>query len=134
MKIRTIIEQKGMCSVMNTTKWKELKIGISKLPFEPPFVIKTVDEKESEYHTFEEDIYHTMDWGLYLDNYLGGDIYATEYFEIEWIKVRPRILKKQGKLIPDKIIDETEEFVAVLQKYSIPFEEENGTYIIYGYQ
>ena len=44
--ILRIIEQKGMCSMMNTTKWRELKKVISELPFRPPFVIKEVDEDE----------------------------------------------------------------------------------------
>ena len=133
-KIIRIIQDKGLCSVMNNTKWKELKNGISELPFPPPFVIKTVDDEETEYHQFNEDVYYGGDWGLYLDNYLGGDVYATPFYAIEWIKIRPRMLKHQGRLIQSKLIDETEEFLAILEKYNIPYEEQNGTYLIYGYR
>lgn len=119
--------------MMNNTKWKELKKGISELPFLPPFVIKSVDEEETFYHQFKEDVYYTGDWGMYLDNYLGGDIYATPFYAVEWIKIRPRLLKHQGRLIESKVIDETDEFLAILKKYNIPFEEQNGAYIIYGY-
>lgn len=120
--------------MMNTTKWRELKKLVSELPFHPPFVVKAIDEIENSYHLFEKDVWHENDWGLYLDNYLGGDIYATPYFAVEWIKVRPRILKEQGRLIPAKVIDETEEFVTGLNKYNIPYEEINGAFIIYGYR
>lgn len=132
-KINNIVEQKGLCSMMNDTKWKELKKGISELPFLPPFVIKSVDEEETFYHQFKEDVYYTGDWGMYLDNYLGGDIYATPFYAVEWIKIRPRLLKHQGRLIKSKVIDETDEFLAIQKKYNIPFEEQNETYIIYGY-
>ncbi|MBQ6797486.1 MAG: hypothetical protein IJP10_05660 [Clostridia bacterium] len=133
-KIRMIIQNKGMCSMMNNTKWRELKKEITELPFLPPFVIKSVDEEESTYHQFDEDVYHTGDWGLYLENYLGGDIYATPFYAVEWIKIRPRLLKHQGRLVESKVIDETDEFLEMLKKFNIPFEEQNGTYIIYGYK
>ena len=129
-----IIEQKGLCSVMNTTKWKELKKVVSELPFQPPFVIKEVDEEVTSYHTFDQDERHEGDWGLYLENYLGGDLFATPYFAIEWVKVRPRILKTQGRLIADKVVDETEAFIKGLNQYGIPYEEQDGTVIIYGYK
>ena len=132
--ILRIIEQKGMCSMMNTTKWRELKKIISELPFQPPFVIKEVDEDETTYHEFDRDVRFGGDWGLYLDNYLGGDMYATPYFAVEWVKVRPRILQQQGRLIPDKVIDETELFIEGLKKHNISYEEVNGTFIIYGYR
>ncbi|MBO4458326.1 MAG: hypothetical protein J5802_11460 [Butyrivibrio sp.] len=67
-KINKIIQDKGLCSYMNATKWRELKAGVSELPFQPPFVIKSVDEEETEYHQFTQDVYFGGDWGLYLDN------------------------------------------------------------------
>ncbi len=132
-KVYRIVEEKGLYSVMNNTKWRELKAGVSELPFEPPFVIKDVDVEESDYHKFDKDSYYPGAWGLYLDNYLGGDMYATPFFEVEWIKVRPRMLERQGELMDDKVIDETEEFLEVLRRYNIPFEEKDGVFTIYGY-
>ena len=132
-KIRKIIQEECLCSVMNNTKWRELKKGISELPFLPPFVIKSVDEQETDWHNFDKDEYNSCDWGLYLDNHLGGDIYAVPFYAVEWIKIRPRLLKFQGRLIKDKVIDETEDFLDILKKNSIPYDEKNGTYIIYGY-
>ena len=86
-KVLRIIQDKDLYSVMNNTKWKELKNGISELPFLPPFVIKAVDEVETEYHQFNKDVYNSGDWGLCLENYLGGDIYAVPFYAVEWIKI-----------------------------------------------
>ncbi len=133
-KVLSIIQEKGYYSLMNSTKWQALKAGVSKLPFQPPYVIKGIDELETEYHKFDKDVFYTSDWGLYLDNYLGGDMYATPFFVVEWIKVRPRILKSQGRLIPNKVIDITEKFISILKECNIPFEEDNGVFIIYGYK
>lgn len=132
-KVLKIVVEKNMYSIMNNTKWRELKQGISELPFQPPFVIKAVDEDETLYHQFNKDVWYHGDWGLYLDGYLGGDMFATPFYAVEWIKVRPRYLKRQGRLIADKIIDETEGFRFILKKYNIPYEEENGCFLIYGY-
>jgi len=124
-------------SMKDQEKHKQKVISIVEetgLPFCPPFVIKSIDEEETAYHQFDEDVHYSGDWGLYLDNYLGGDIYAVPYYAVEWIKVRPRCLKHQGRLIPDKIIDETEAFTAILEKYNIPYQEQDGYFIIYGYK
>lgn len=133
-KIMSIVQSKGLYSMMNNTKWRELKNGVAELPFCPPFVIKTVDEEETAYHQFDEDVSWHGDWGLYLDNYLGGDMYATPFYAVEYIKVRPRYTKQRGRLISDEVIDETKDFLSILEKYGIPFEELRGTFIIYGYQ
>lgn len=133
-RIFKIIEEKGLCSVMNTTKWREVKKVVEDISFQPPFIIKKLDEEETEYHFLDKDSYHENDWGLYLNNYLGGDIYAVPYFAVKWIKVKPRILQEQGKLLPPKVIDKTEEFVAGLKKHNIPYEEMNGSFVIYGYK
>ena len=53
-KIKKLIQDKGLCPVMNNTKWKELKKGVSELPFLPPFIIKSVDEEETDYHHFDQ--------------------------------------------------------------------------------
>ena len=136
-KINEIVSKKGMYSVMNNTKWKELKNGVATLPFQPPFVMKCIDEEEQAQHEFDEDVCYTSDWGLYLENDLGGDMYAVPYYAVEWIKVRPRYLQYWShRLIPDpKNIaeDATEQFVEILKKYNIPYEEDNGAFVIYGY-
>lgn len=56
------------------------------------------------------------------------------YIALEWIKVRPRYLKYRGRLIEPEMIDASEKFEEILQRYQIPYEMENGMYCIYGYK
>jgi hypothetical protein len=129
------IQSRGLCSIMNNTKWRELKKSVMALPFPPPFIEKTVLEEETEYHKrLNSDVYGSDNWGSENDDYLGDDELAIPFWAIEWVKIRPRYKEHRGRLIPPEIIDETEEFIAVLNKYNIPFVEDNGAYIIYSYR
>jgi len=113
---------------MSNTKWRELQNAIDDLPFPPPYVLKDVCE-EANVPYFDKDVSY---WGDWSDEalYNWGD-----YFAIEWIKVRPRYTKCQGRLVPETIAgDATEEFLTILKKYNIPFEEDNGVFIIHGYR
>ncbi|WP_165585166.1 DUF6678 family protein [Chryseobacterium soli] len=49
-KIRKIVSEKGLNSVMNDTKWLELQSSVGKLSFPPPYIDKLVFEDK----TFEE--------------------------------------------------------------------------------
>ena len=100
-------------------------------------MFKAICEEEKPLHRFDEDVSYWGDWGLeepYLSKYLSSDMHATPFYAVEWVKVRPRYKKHRGQLIADEIIDETTEFVSILEKYNIPYEEFNGAYIIYGYR
>ncbi len=74
------------------------------------------------------------------DDYLGDWREALSFDDrvhgaaIEWMKIRPRYLKHRGKLLPPELVDASAEFEEILDKYHIPYEEENGTYCIYGYR
>ena len=112
---------------MNDTKWKELQNAVGDLPFPPPYVLTRVGEEKCVCHVFDQDVWYVGDWSD--EALLWGDFYA-----IEWMKVRPRRKEHRGRLVSGKILDETEAFCAILQKFNIPFEEENGAFIIYGYR
>lgn len=43
-----IVSEKNLFSVMNDTKWNELRNAIEDLPFPPPYIIKGVLEEEKE--------------------------------------------------------------------------------------
>ena len=124
-----IIEQKGLFLVMNDTKWLELQKAIDTLPFPPPFILKMVTDMDNHSVEHLEDAPRCLgDWSSFWEEGL------PPFFGIEWVKVRPRRGIYQGRLIADKIIDETAEFIKILEKYSIPYENENGTITIYGYR
>lgn len=122
-----IVKQRNLCSYMNDTKWSELCSSmLNEMPFPPPYDIKYLDIDHSAGDNINKDIYCYGDW------YEPFLMYG--YASIEWIKIKPVILKHRGLLIPPEVLDETEEFVGVLQKYNIPYEEKDGIYTIYGYR
>lgn len=125
-----IIEKRNLCSYMNNTKWNELIYAIrTQMPFLPPFDIKYLtEESHIDADIQRKDVFHCGDWNG--ENFPHQDSLCN----IEWVKIRPRYLKYQGRLIQPAVIDATSEFEGILAKYQIPYEEENGLYTIYGYR
>lgn len=123
-KINKILEKKQLCSVMNNTKWRQLKEAVlTTLPFVPPLQIKTIFEDTPNPQNFDHDVdYHGGDWMDGVPRRL-----------IEWIRVRPKRLESSGLLLPPKEIDITKEFLEILHKYKIPYKEADNTIYIYGY-
>lgn len=116
---------------MNDTKWNELRDAMmNEMPFRPPYTVKFLTDDESG-DDLSEDVYHTQDWYYALS--MEGECFNAA-FAVEWIKVRPRYLKSRGKLLAPEVISAEKEFVAILEKYNIPFEENCGVYCIYGYR
>ncbi len=68
--------------------------------------------------------------------YLDEGFAEYDYKIIKWVKVRPRYCEYHGGRLAGKSIlhDAEQEFVEILKKYSVPYEVERGTYIIYGYR
>lgn len=123
-KVLALVEQRNMISVMNNTKWLELQNSVKELPFLPPYELKFITDNY-EPQPLDKDIRNTGNW---------DDEVMLPFFNIEWIKVRPRYIKDRGRLIDGEVIDETDMFIEILEKYSIPYEEDNGALIIYGYK
>jgi len=127
-----IVQQRNLYSLMNDTKWRELRMSVlNEMPFGPPYIMKTLFEQECKYEEeFQNDVCYLGDWyeGLTYGEYFHG------YFAIEWMKVRPRYLKSRGKLIGPEVIDASDQFEKILNQYHIPYEIENGMYCIYGYR
>jgi len=127
--VKKMVVEKGLSSVMNDTKWLKLQSAIVSLPFAPPYVEKLVLENK----TFEEvQISDAPQWlGDWSPFYEEG---MPLFFTIEYIKVRPQYAEFVGKLVKSKVIDATKEFEQLLKDLHIPYEGDNGTFIIYGYR
>ncbi|KQL38279.1 hypothetical protein AN960_14855 [Bacillus sp. FJAT-25509] len=122
-KLYKVLEKKQLCSVMNNTKWRQLKEAVlTTLPFVPPLQIKMVLEDTPNPQNFDNDVYGSGDW---MD--------GVPLRSIEWIRVRPRRLESMGLLLLPKEIDITKEFLEILHKYKIPYKEHNNSFYIYGY-
>lgn len=125
--------RRGLKRIMTDEMWSNLIKGVvQELPFPPAYLEKYVLYPVRFYgninEEFDTDVSYFGDW-------TGENFPCKEYYyKIEWIKVRPRYLKYRGRLIGPEVVDASEEFEALLKKYSIPYEEKNGTYCIYGYR
>ena len=125
-KIRLIVEERGLYSLMNNTKWKELISAIKEKIPNIPIKYKTLFEEEAP----------TNFWTM------AGD----EYFEylnmvsIEWFRISCEIkeIKHRGRLIEDKLIiyDKRAEIYEILKNFNIPYEydEIENAFVIYGYK
>ena len=117
-KVFRIVCKRNLCSYMNDTKWSELVLAVTtEMPFPPPYNIKYITQECAEITKIEtEDVIYWGDWS--------EENFPQEYyFNIEWLKVRPRYLKYRGRLIAPEVIDESRKF-----------EEKDGLYCIYGYR
>lgn len=123
------MKERQLCSCMNDTKWNELRRAmLEEMPFPPPYIIKWIYE-DCKDKDFQDDVYYLGDWNEALS--YNGKVHGIA---IEWMKVRPRYLKHCGRLIPPELIDAAKEFEKILNKYHIPYEEESGTFCIFGYR
>ena len=128
-RVAEIIARKNLCPVMNDTKWLELQAEVEKLPFPPPFSMRCVTDKDDrEINDPVDAPRYVGDWSSFWEEGL------PPFFNIEWIRVRPRHGIPRGRLVADEVLDETEEFLAILAKLSIPYNNEDGIVMIYGYK
>lgn len=136
-RVLDIITKRNLTSYMNNTKWSEFRTAmLEEMPFEPPYDYKTL---------FDDRDYILQDYVQYLINNEGPVSFCSfdeesfnflNYKAIEWVKVRPCFFTQEGgQLVKKKIwYDCEKEFVHILNKYTIPYELENGVYTIYGYK
>ena len=132
--VRKIVEKRNLCSYMNDTKWSELRTAMmNEMPFLPPYILKFVfDDEPIGSKGFYNNEKGVTDWHSVFA--IDGQ-YFNGSFAVEWIKIRPRLLKHRGKLVEPEVIDAEDIFVEILKKYSIPYEcEADGVYCIYGYR
>lgn len=129
-KVLKIVSKRGLGSYMNTTKWLRLQKEVEKLPFPPNYYAKLITDETFDFKNIIELQNSSClgDWSPY---YMEG---MPLFFSIEYLIVIPKHAKFQGRLVTNKIIDITPEFKLILEQNNIPFEMENGNFIIYGYK
>jgi hypothetical protein len=119
------IAERGLVSIMNDTKWAELQRAIRhELPFGPPYQMKVVLNPHPEPDHFEADVENWGDW---------SDECLSPFYEIEWLRVRPRCLRRRGHLLAPEVQSVESEFMAILQRFQIPYRRDGDTVWIYGY-
>lgn len=122
-KIHLLVEQKGLVSYMNNTKWHELFNALN-------------ENIDLQYKTIFDDESPDVYWELRGDE----EIKHMNLAQIEWLKIKS--IKAEythiGMLISPKIkiYDKKGEILKILHKYNIPYEydETEQVFVIYGYK
>ncbi|GKV54477.1 hypothetical protein NCCP2222_04240 [Sporosarcina sp. NCCP-2222] len=124
MRVMEAVADRNLASVMNDTKWRELQDAVlNELLFPPPYQIKYVMEDQLYPEEFESDVWYWGDWIEGID----------PFYNVEWIRVRPRYLKHRGRLVSPEVVDIADDFGKILKELSIPYRLDQDTYTIYGY-
>lgn len=131
--VAEIVQQRQLVSCMNTTKWREFRSAmLTEMPFPPPYALKTLfDETEEDVRRFLAD-----PAGTYLGDYSAECFAGLNEKIIEYVVVRPFYYEEQGGRLVSKHVlhDAVAEFMAILEKYHIPWEKAGDVYYIRGYR
>lgn len=122
-KAKAAVEQRGLCSCMNTTKWCELFTAIrNELPFAPPFAFKYLTQTEQPDTEKLKKASYFGDWG--------GENFPpqTYYFNIEYIAIQPRVTVRSTQY------DARETLAAILKRIGVHGEQADELVIVYGYR
>ncbi|WP_034854827.1 DUF6678 family protein [Sinorhizobium sojae] len=125
-KVRRAIEERGLTSHMNDTKWRALCTAIAQeLPFPPPYQVKLVLSETADPEVLEAAPSYWGDWARTPEASMG--------IFIEWLKVAPRVSVHMGQLVAPRVDDCSAPLRDILKGLRIPFSEQNGFFTIYGH-
>lgn len=135
LKINRIIKERNLIPLMNDAKWLQLQHSITQLNFPPAyFAVLLIDQSlthesiKNNEATFEKSTpWYFGDWSPF---YQQGMPY---FINIEYMKVKPLLLRHQGQLVAGLILDECNAFRALLLDLNIAFEEDQQCFKIMGY-
>ncbi len=123
-KVIAEVERRSLTSIMNNTRWHELQEAIDlELRFSPAFQNKYILEVEPYPSVFEQDVFYLGDW----------ESLSTAWYNVEWVRVKPRLLEHTGKYTEPNLINIEAEWVNLLQRLRIPYLQKEQDYWIYGY-
>ena len=96
------------------------------MPLKIPYAYRTLLDVDGR----NDDLFDTC--------YCSECFNGHDFKSLEWVKVKPKFCERKyrGRLIEDEEIwhDLEGEFIKGMKKYSIPYEAEDGMYIVYGYR
>ena len=126
-RVREFVQQNRLVGAMNNTKWRELREAMDGWENAPAYEIKYLFDEKSEADV-EQAVAETTvaigDWG-----------YEHFYpmFDIEWVKIRKLRSVFRGHLIAREIVDNSEGIRAILERFTIPYVENEFCFTVYGY-
>jgi hypothetical protein len=118
------VEDRGLTSVMNETRWRRLVLAVRQLALRPAYQLKRVSVSAPYPASFDDDVAYLGDW---------SDDCLRPYVDIEWIRARPRLTRARGQLIVPELVDFEAEFVRVVREARVPHKIEDGSVWLFGY-
>ena len=127
-KIKKIVDEKRLYRIISNSKWCDLLLAMeTEMPFEPPFILKRLDEEILPEETpFEDHMVFLGDWSF--ENICKGN-----FFAIDWIKIYPYYYVHQRYMDKPKKINAAKKLKEILETYAIPYTIKNELFIISGY-
>lgn len=124
-----LVKRDQLVSCMNQTKWMELRRAMKEeMPFPPAYTFKLLDEPDSPENGQSTSLsFHGGDWEPEF-------LLPSMLVLVEWLKIDPRLAKSRGRLVEPEIIDARKPLREILTRCSIPYEEHDPDFIIYGYR
>jgi len=121
------VARRGLVSVMNDTKWRELQKAVrSELPFAPTYQLKAVFYPDPHPEQFEPGVNCLGDW---------SDECLFPFYEIEWVRICPILLYRPlwRRTEAPEVRSIEPELLAILHRYNIPYRQDEGSIWIFGY-
>jgi hypothetical protein len=116
-------ERRGLCSVSNNTKWRQLLPMVKDLPCHKR--IKFIDSDEP------------TRWQIGIGQPHPGYVEASGGPEklkfVEWIEVERFERRYLGRLVPCEVVDHSERIRTILTGNQAAFKETDASFLIYGY-
>jgi len=125
-KVSHILESRGLVSVMNNTKWTELREAISsELPWAPAYQMKSLLNDKPDPEHFDPAPRYFGDWS--------DPMIWHDPFDIEWIRVSHRCSKYRGQLIAPEDESIKKELRNLLHRINAPRIYRDDSTLIFGY-
>jgi len=123
-KVKAEVQRRGLASVMNQTRWEELRAAMLRLPFKPAFQMQTVLGPREPLWSSDQ----VTSQGCWCAECI------EPFWPIEWIRILPRLWREEGALVPMRLVaDSSEALRTELTGLSLPFHEDHRGFWIYGY-
>jgi hypothetical protein len=123
-KVKAEVQRRGLASVMNQTRWEELRAATHRLPFRPAFQMQTVLGSR-ELLWFSDQVTSQGCWCAEC---------IEPFWAIEWIRILPRLWREEGALLPLKLVGDCAEALRTeLSGLHLPFREDDRGFWIHGY-
>lgn len=117
-RLRRYVQEQQLVSVMNDTKWRELREAMLSLQRRPKYRLQCLLSPPTDPDDWDSEWYYHL----------------PTFVWIEWLDIDPIHRARRGHLVQDERTDLTSELIPLLEQHSIPFEA-NGPYLrIHGYR